>query len=392
LAPTQAVAVAPLPFIAAAHEHQEPAFDVSIVPLATSQQVLQGAQQALPAEGFLRAVWILVTTSGGTIGSAALAADAPWNLIQSITLSDVNGAPIFGPVSGFDTFLCNKWGGYMFRPDPLAAPDANGTGAITFAFALRIPVEINRQTGFGSLANQNAAASYRLSAVLNTIANIWSVAPTLAPTVRIRGWVETWTQPLPFDAMRRPQETQPPAHGTTQYWSKSSFAVNAGQQSVTLTRVGNLIRALILVYRTAAGVRITQASGNMPDPIELDWDARMLRTEPLYYRREFMAQSVPASGAAAGGGAAGVVEDGVLVYNFDRSLLGHAGGGSTAMYLPTVQSSRLQVTANFPVAGTIDVLTNDVAPVEVNPALRYAEGSATGFHPQVGTPIYGSGS
>lgn len=380
------VAIAALPFNAASREHTEIAFDQSIVPTTTAQEVLQGANQSLPAEGYLRSVYVQVTASGGTVGSAALAADAPWNIIQSVTLSDVNGAPIFGPVSGYELFLINKWGGYMFRGEPTAYPDHAATG-ITISFALRIPIEVNRQTGFGSLGNQNAAAAYKLRITLNTIANIWSVAPSAAPTLRFRGYIETWTQPLPQDAAGRPQATQPPAHGTTQYWSAAQYTINGGQQIITLTRVGNLIRSLIFIYRNTSGVRI--ATANMPDPIQIDWDARMFFSEPLGYRRDFMVRSVPANGAVIG---TAQVEDGVLAYNWDRSIVGHQGGGSTAMYLPTVQSTRFQINANFSTAGTLTVLTNDIAPVEVNPNMRYTEGSATGFHPQVGTPIAGAGA
>lgn len=377
--------VAMLPFNAAAREHTEIAFDVTATPTTTAQEVLQGANQSLPAEGYLRSVYVQVTASGGTVGSAALAADAPWNIIQSVTLSDVNGAPIFGPVSGYELYLINKWGGYMFRGEPTAWP-SYAASAITIGFALRIPIEVNRQTGFGSLGNQNAAAAYKLRITLNTIANIWSTPPTAAPALRFRGYIETWTQPLPQDAAGRPQATQPPAHGTTQYWSAAQYTVNGGQQIITLTRVGNLIRSLILVYRNTSGVRI--ALGSMPDPIQVDWDARMFFSEPLDYRFDSMVRAVPANGAVTG---TGQIDAGVLAYNWDRSIVGHQGGGSTAMYLPTVQSTRLQVNANFGTAGTLTVLTNDIAPVEVNPNMRYAESSATGFHPQVGTPIAGAG-
>lgn len=369
--------MAAMPFHAAAREHQEQAFDVTVTPNATTQSLLQGANQALPAEGFLRNVYLQSDFTGGTGGT--LSADGPWNWFQTITLSDVNGAPIYGPIDGYGTFLVNKYGGYMFRGDPAVAPDAVVTTP-NFVFALRIPIEVNRQTAFGALANQNAAASYKLTALVNPSTTVWTVAPSPMPTARHRGWIETWTQPLPVDAAGRPQATEPPAHGTTQYWTQQQYTINGGQQIVTLTRVGNLIRSLILVYRNASGVRIA-----LPDPIEIDWDARMLRSESLYYRREQMTQTY---GAAA----ANTVETGVAAYNWDRTIIGHVGGGSTAMYLPTVQSTRLQINANFSTAGTLTVYTNDIAPVEINPNMRYAEGSATGFHPQVGTPIPGAGA
>jgi hypothetical protein len=49
-----------------------------------------------------------------------------------------------------------------------------------------------------------------------------------------------------------------------------------------------------------------------------------------------------------------------------------------------MQSSRLELNGVAAAAGTLQVCTNDVAPVEVNPAERYVETSTTGFHPAAG--------
>jgi hypothetical protein len=376
-----------LPFYAAARERTEQFADVTVTPTTVTQEVLNGANQSIPADGFLRSVYIEVSASGGTAGSGALTADGPWNLIQSVTLTDVNGAPIFGPVSGYDLYLINKYGGYDFRGDPAAMPEYSA-GVVTQMFGLRVPLEINRQTGFGSLGNQNASATYKLRITLNTIANMYSPAPTTPPNLRFRCFAETWTQPFPQDAVGRPQQTLPEGYGTTQYWSKQQFTLNGGAQNVQLARVGNLIRCLILVYRNTSNARIVNLT-DMPDPIQFDWDARTAFIESLRYRRKCMVAMSPVNAAVTG---AAQLDNGVLVYNLDRTILGHAGGGSTAYYYPTVQSTRMQFTCTWPVSGVLEVLTNDVAVYETNQAARFAEGSATGFHPQVGTPIPGAGA
>src|SRR6266550_8011023 len=80
-----------IPFTAAAHEHTEPAFDVT-------QQLGASAVQLgpfdVPAFGYLRHIYLEVTTTLGSGGTVVT--DYPWNTIQSISLNDVNGAPIFG--------------------------------------------------------------------------------------------------------------------------------------------------------------------------------------------------------------------------------------------------------------------------------------------------------
>ena len=46
--------------------------------------------------------------------------------------------------------------------------------------------------------------------------------------------------------------------------------------------------------------------------------------------------------------------------------------------------------SNWP-AGSVELLTNDVAPVELDPASRYVETSATGFTPAGGAAVVGAG-
>src|SRR5690606_823987 len=94
-------------FTRAAVEHRESGdLDVTI----SSSDFDAGGQVLafdVPAYGFARWITLLVQASGGAAGlnNAVARADAPWNLIQSITFKDVNGGHIFGPVSGYDMFL-----------------------------------------------------------------------------------------------------------------------------------------------------------------------------------------------------------------------------------------------------------------------------------------------
>jgi len=80
------------------------------------------------------------------------------------------------------------------------------------------------------------------------------------------------------------------------------------------------------------------------------------------------------------------VPAGVFPYQFSHDVLGHAGDGTPELWLPTVQSSRLELQGTF-AAGDLEILTNDVAPVEIQPEERYQEFSETGFTPEVGTPV-----
>lgn len=368
----QAPPMPPIPFTAAAHEHSEPIVTDTTLALGAAQQV-RGPFD-VPAYGFLRHVFLEVAMSGGTLGAGVLAADHPWNILQNISLVDVNGAPIFGPLDGYATLWANMIGGYAFRQDPRLGPWFSNT--INGAFWLRIPIEISRHNGYGALANQNAAASYKLSWTLNTSAAAYSTAPTTPANVQVKAWLEAWSQPNQQDLTGRPQQREPIGHGTTQFWSSFTKAgLAAGNQTILLPRVGNLIRGLVFICRDGTGARSDTVG---PNPLQLTWDARILNLESQNYRTQRMMEALEAPAAR---------DTGVFAYSFANSIVGHDGDEDPNLWLPTVQSTRLELDGTSSTAGSIQVVTNDIAPAEVRPDERFVENSATGFHPNVGQPV-----
>lgn len=368
-APAQVQAI---PFTAAAHEHSEPITTDITAAIGAAQQ--PRGPFDVPSYGFLRHIFLEVTLSGGTLGAGALSPDFPFNILQNITLSDVNGAPIFGPLDGYACLQANTFGGYAFRQDPRLGPWYDGT--INGKFFLRIPVEVSRHNAYGSLANQNAAASYKLAYTIATAAQAFTTAPTTAPVVTVKPWLEAWSQPNATDLTGRPQEREPRAHGSTQFWSSfTRSGLGAGNLNLLLPRMGNLLRAIIFISRDASGARFDTV---MPDPILLNWDARQLYNESQRYRQQRMMESIEAPA---------VRDTGVHAYLFDNSVLGHAGDEDPNLWLPTVQSTRLELAGTTTLAGGIQVITNDIAPAEVRPDERYVENSATGFHPNIGQPV-----
>ena len=374
-----------VPFVHAAHEHIEQVRlgAVTAVPGPTTQFF----NLNVPSFGFIRNLLLIITTSGGTAGPGVLAGDAPQNVFSELTFLDTNGAPLYGPLAGWDAWCAHKYGGYTYNNDPTAQPDALLTGVVTFAFILRIPIEINANSGFGSLGNMNSAASYKLRIGLNTSANIWSTAPTTAPTVNVDVYMECWTAPDAYDAFGRPQETEPPSHGTSQAWSKQTVTLNAGANQILLTRMGNLIRNIIFVVRSNTGAR--QPLANLPTPLTVQWDSRQMFVEDVKIRRMYMAeryqQLSPVAATTGPGIIANGPENGLLVYSYMHDVLSHAGNGGVALYIPTVQATRFELDVTNAIVGTVDILVNDVLPVEADPRRRYIETATTGFHPEVGT-------
>jgi len=369
-----------IPFTAAAHEHTEPAFDVTGTPGTSAVQL---GPFDVPAFGFLRHIYLEVTGATGNVSGGNLAADYPFNVIQSISLNDVNGAPIFGPLDGYALAQSNIWGGYGGQfVDPRLVPWFVST--INCAFGVRIPVEISHHNGMGALANQNAAAAYKVNITLNTLANIVSGGSPTAPAIRIRGFLEAWTLPNETDVAGRPQGQVPYAHGTTQYWSQFIKSVSAGANTTLLPRVGNLIRNVLVIARNGTIVNGvgTRDDNVFPNPPILAWDARNIFNDTQNYRVERMKAVAPIT--------SGGRDTGVFVYPWGVSPGNSIGDDDPTFWLPTVQSTRLELDGSSVSAGTLQVITNDVAPVEVVPQERFVETSQSGFHPNQGVATPGA--
>mgnify|MGYP003575201301 CR=1 FL=1 len=358
-APQGQAVMAALPFVASAHEHTEPAFSLTVVPGATVQQV---NPLDIPASGYLRSIWLEIAATGGAGGTAL--PDFPWNLIQSIGLQEVNGSTILNPIDGYALYIANVVGGYSFINDPAQAPFHVGSTPNP-VFYLRVPVEIAAKDALGALANQNAAAQFKLSLTINNILSAWSVAPAPVPTLTIKGWLEAWTLPPDSDNRGRPQAQIPPLLGTGQYWSQTTRSVLVGSNTLGITRVGNYIRAIPIICRDGTGARNDAV---FPEPFRFMWDGNMIHNISQRYMQDYFRSKVNGAFTRPAG---------VFVLPFNHSD-GRMGNEDPVLWLPTMDTSRLEIDGNSATAGSIQVLVNEVAPIEINQAQRYEFPNQTG--------------
>lgn len=360
-----------VPFIRASAEHREPAgIDVS--------RQITGADQDMgvfdiPAYGYVRSIVLLVTAAGGTGGSPAvtLDEDAPFSGLKNIALTEPNGATLSQFNTGHQLYLADKWGGYRdsVGADPKASPVYSAPGATFtgYSYMLRIPVELNLRDGLGSLPNQNAAATFKLRMTLGSSASYGTgTFPSTLPTVRVRAYLEAWDQPEVQTAGATNQLT-PPAMNTTQFWSYQSFTVNAGMNTIRLTRVGNYIRNLIFIWERGGTSRLNGETDLMAtDPVTLYLDTRPLDIiEPNNWKHQqfertgfggAVGATVPANESPQG------LDNGVRGYDFMHEFDGTLGRENRDLWLPTLGSTRLELQfTNGANAGTLTVLTNDVA-------------------------------
>ncbi len=353
-----------VPFTRAAKEHLESFVDDPRQMLTSS---IQMGPYDVPAYGYARSLILTVDATGGSGATTVTKAeDAPWSMIQEVVLMDVNGAPIIGPFSGYDLYLINKFGGYNPKcPDPKQSPyfsdvatGANASG--NFKFLLRVPIEVSARDGLGSLPNQNAASTYKLRVTLAPSTSVYGVAPgTALPSVRVRAHLEAWTQPTATDMRGNSNAQQPPAVGTTSYWSKTIINVPSGQQTIRLPRVGNYIRNMVFVNRAVSdGLRATGA-GAFPDPAVTMWDTKILESLPKDVWRDYMTRRYDFTGGVE---AVRGLDNGVFVRDFCHDFDGGVGYELRDGWLPTVQSTRLEIQGSFGAASVLSVLTNDVSP------------------------------
>lgn len=324
---------------------------------------------ALQATGWLRGLFLQFNGTGLTAGTPT--ADAPWNILSNIELDDVNNEAIFGPFDGYTAFLTNKYGGYYFADDPATSGVFAQSGTTTtnnFTFVLYIPLEIVGRDPLGPIASVNNTASLTLKMSLNTTATVFTTT-TGTLSVRIRGSQSFYWEPKRADAAGNPVSPQPPASGTTQYWTQGSVSFG-GAGTVNqqlLTGLGYPFREYLFMLRDATGSRATGAT-YWPDPlIGLKFEANMILSN--YTQTQWLAMMSRMYGYTSGtadvrgAGSQPGRENGVFTLNFNADFfLNRPGAETRRSYLVTSPGSNLIFNGAVGGASTLYSVVNYVAP------------------------------
>lgn len=266
--------IQPRPFVAGTRKVDKATYDQT--------RTLTASTQDLPVyecdpNGFLRGMYLVVQcTTAGNSAAVTFAANGPFNVFDSITLNDTNNKPILGPFTGHDLYLVCKYGGYSQVDDMKQSPiysATTGTGATggSFTFILPIPVEISRRDGLGALVNKSSSSTFDVTLRLSANATIYGTPPTAAGSVRVRIQQWGWMDPNAADMRGRPVAQNPPANGTTQFWSKQSYVQNAGAYNFRLTGMDGLIRNLLFILVDGSNSR-TQGDADFPDPFNMQYE------------------------------------------------------------------------------------------------------------------------
>ncbi|OFV82822.1 MAG: hypothetical protein A2Y78_10120 [Acidobacteria bacterium RBG_13_68_16] len=331
------------------------------------------------SSGFFSGAYLLMEcVTAGNSAAVAFTANGPWSAIDIVQLNDVQSQPMLGPMTGWDLYIVNKYGGYGFQNDPrmwgqyFALTGAGATGG-SFSFSLRIPVEIVKRDALGTLPNKNNAASFKVEVTLAPTASVYSVAPTAAGAVRLRFQLFGYDDPSDVDLKGNAVSQNPPAVNTTQYWQKQTYPVNAGSLNLRLQGIDALVRGLVFVLTDGSSSR-SVGDTSFPDPFTIKYEGKeILNRFKTIWQQQISEQY--GYGRAPGGAltavvapeAAGARDLGVYPWMFHTDFTTAPGAETRLTYLPVSSATSIELTGTLGNAGTLTVLVNKIVPANGNP-------------------------
>lgn len=359
----------PYPFPVGVYESTMQDYDNTIALGATIAAWTAGTQAPLwniSPTGWLRTLWLDFTlTIAGNALTPTFAADGPWNAVQKCTLYDLGGEVIM-QLTGYEWMVLNKFGGYYEIGDPrqditFSTTAGSGAAAGSFHFILALPFEAVARDALGTVQNESKPG-WKVEIYFDSAAAVYGTQPTGTGTasMRVRGYPESYTEPMAEAANGRPFAQTPPLPGSLQYWKSENLAQPAGNAKFDLSNgIGFPIRNIIWYARATSDSTRATADTNWPDPSTLLLGNVNLftRSKNLWLSRlgkDFGLTSTTPDTAMGR-------ENGVFPIWFTRDFGLRAGGEMRFKYLDTQVNTLLRFTGANGVAQTLFALTNWLA-------------------------------
>lgn len=366
------------PFTVGVYETSTPDIDVSLQQTAAAQKL--GTFKISP-NGWLAGLYCLfeMTVTTNATNSVSYNKDNPFSVIQKVTFRDVGNREIFGPLTGYEWFTVNKWGGYFGGADGsdprntggayTAVTGTGGTGG-SFSFVLWMPLEITHRDALGEVENKSSSASYTLEVYIDSQANTYNQVPSVFGTLRMRANDDGYTEPESADSYGRPLSQYPPANGSVQYWTSETFLTPNGLSKYNIQNgIGYSFRNIgIVAYDNGNGTRATAGlvGGEMPDPTTISFGKVQLIQLPIRMWLDKMARIWELESAGPDGYA--TPENGVLILPFTRDFTNTPGDELRNRYLSTKAGNVLQWSGTTTAALSVHFLANYIIPPGNDPA------------------------
>lgn len=384
-----APAAMPYPFPVGVYESTVQDYDNTVALGSTTAAWTSPVQAPLwniSPTGWLRGMWmdfVLFFASGNAAG--AFAADGPWSLVQKVTLYDLGGEVVV-QILGYEWMIMNKFGGYFDIGDPrgdlayVANPTAGNSQATPVVhFSYFLPLEVVKRDALGTVQNESKPG-WKVELWIDTAANTVGVGGTpftaaaVSPQVRVRGYLDSYTEPAAAAPNGRPFAQTPPLPGTLQYWKSENGPLPASSAKWDLSNgVGFPIRNILYYVRDASNLTRATADANWPDPATLlignvnylTWGKNLWISKlgKAYGFAGVGGAAIPAADQAQGR------ENGVFPVWFTSDLVTHPGDELRFKYLDTQVNTLVRFTGTFGGTVTFYALTNWLATPSQN---RYA--------------------
>lgn len=369
--------VMPIPFTRAARRKSIQGYNRTYTLAAGATTPVEPIE--LPPAGFIRDIELYVTIAvsgnGATVANPATG-DLPWNVINSLQVTNAAGDTIYVPINGYQLYLINKYGG-MYpawncdpRNDPAFTAPTTGAGATagSCTFMLRIPFELDPRDAFCALPNLAANKAYQVNLILASTATVWAggTAPTGTVTCNIQMVMNYWSQPNAMNGEGYPQETAPGGVGSVSLFRYQTVNTTGGGNRVDqLYNVGNVIRwAALTLYNNGSPSIRSDAAWPAISYFRLNND--QLFYKPTSFWLSEMRQRFGYGATAGTKDTANNLDTGVYIWS---DMIAQHGDvqvdGPRDQYLVTLDSTLLQFeAANYSAAAsTLAVLTNEIKPI-----------------------------
>jgi hypothetical protein len=217
----------------------------------------------LDSKGYLARIKMLYTgTCVTTTADPVAGADFPYNIIRNFNLQDSAGG-MLARLGGYNLHLAARYFAPLRRGSAAQSVDTeindidiNTVATNQLRFGFDHWVETNPRDNLGLVPNQNAAFKYTLDVLHATEADVETTPANTVFALTLNPIYEYYTVPAPLRADGRPQEVAPPFAGIVrQQWDEMQTVPSAAENVYEL-QPGKVIRNLILVARTATGVRL----------------------------------------------------------------------------------------------------------------------------------------
>lgn len=242
-----------VPFVLGSFNYEE---QIAIDTFQLTANAMEFVHNITPG-GFLKGVDLYITSSGGVAGT--LTADAPFNLLSSVSIENIDGSPILYPMSGYAYAMWQKfsapWLGEPSNPAQLFSTNQASPGWLLHAWP-----EIYGTAGV--LANTDARAQYRVRYTLNAAVQV-GTGYTTNPTVTVTSYLNAWAQPDREDLHGNSVQGIPPGLNIARIVRHQVVPLNAAGASnlIQVTNTGNEIRNIILIIRDQTNARVDGVSG-----------------------------------------------------------------------------------------------------------------------------------